>query len=92
MGKKGGLLVMRRIGGRCQRGARRALWVHNGTATTAQLLAWVYPRGAGRDRAQRKARAIAVNRAARQMATVIGRRWPDGNIWKMHADLMERWR
>jgi hypothetical protein len=44
---------MRRIGGRCQRGARRGLLVHGGVATTQQLLAWVYPRGAGRDRLEK---------------------------------------
>ena len=35
-----------------------------GIATTAQLLEWAYPRGPGRDRRQRKARAIAVSHAA----------------------------
>jgi hypothetical protein len=56
--------MRRRLGGRCQRGARRALLLHGGIATTAQLLEWAYPRGPGRDRRQRKARAIAVSHAA----------------------------
>jgi hypothetical protein len=81
MGEKRDLLVMRRrLGGRCQRGARRALWAHDGIATTAQLLEWAYPRGPGRDRRKRKARAIAVSRAARGMAIVVGRVWPGGNV------------
>jgi hypothetical protein len=74
---------MRRIGGRCQRGARRGLLVHGGVATTQQLLAWVYPRGAGRDRRERKNRARAVSLAARKMAIVVGRSWPGGNIWRL---------
>jgi hypothetical protein len=62
-------------------------------ASTREILAWAYPHNpAGRDRRQRKNRARAVSLAARKMATVIGRRWPDGNIWRMHDELMERWR
>jgi hypothetical protein len=77
---------MRRIGGRCQRGIRRALFVHGGVATTAMLLTWAYPRGAGRDRRERKNRARAVSLAARKMAIVVGRSWPGGNIWKAKAE------
>jgi hypothetical protein len=76
---------MRRIGGRCQRGVRRALLIH-GVASTAMLLAWVYPRGAGRDRRERKNRARAVSLAARKMAAVIGRVWPGGNVWRLRHD------
>jgi hypothetical protein len=72
---------------------RRALWVHNGVATTQQLLEWCYPRDpAGRDRRQRKNRARRVCLTVRQMAVRIGRVWPGGNVWKMNADLMARWR
>jgi hypothetical protein len=60
--------------------------LHGGIATTAQLLEWAYPRGPGRDRRQRKARAIAVSHAARKMAAVIGRVWPGGNVWRLRHD------
>jgi hypothetical protein len=83
--------VMRRIGGRVQRGTRRALWVHGGVATTQQLLEWCYPRDpAGRDRRQRKNRARWVCLTARKMAVRIGRVWPGGNVWKMNDELMKR--
>jgi hypothetical protein len=49
--------MRRRLGG-------RALLLHGGIATTAQLLEWAYPRGPDRDRRQLKARAIAVSHAA----------------------------
>ena len=55
------------VGRRSQRRAQIdavALLLHGGIATTAQLLEWAYPRGPGRDRRQRKARAIAVSHAA----------------------------
>ena len=82
---------MRRIGGRCQRGIRRGLLVH-GVATTQQLLAWVYPRGPGRDRRERKNRARAVMLAARKMAVAMGRQWPGGTVWRLSAEEAARWR
>jgi hypothetical protein len=36
-------IPMKRLGGRCERGLRRCLWV-NGTATTAQILEWAFAR------------------------------------------------
>lgn len=78
----GELSFMRRIGGRCQRGVRRCLWV-NGEATTAQILEWAYPRGPGRDRRQRMDRARAVRHAAGQIAVKVGRVWPGGNVWRL---------
>jgi hypothetical protein len=92
MGENGNSSVMRRLGGRCQRGIRRCLWTNGGQATTAQILEWAYPRGPGRDRRERKNRARAVSLASRKMAVVVGRVWPGGNVWKMNAELMERWR
>jgi hypothetical protein len=47
------------------------------------LLTWAYPRGAGRDRRERKNRARAVSLAARKMAIVVWRSWPGGNIWRL---------
>jgi|SRR5215831_10179155 len=73
--------VMRRIGGRCQRGVRRALWVL-GTASTQQIVEWAYG-WPGESRRQRKNRARAVNLAARKMAVVVGRVWPGGNVWRL---------
>jgi hypothetical protein len=68
---------MRRLGGRCQRGTRRCLWV-NGEATTAEILEWAYPRGPSRDRRQRMNRARAVRHAAERIAVKVGRVWPGG--------------
>jgi hypothetical protein len=72
---------MMRLGGKVQRGCRRCLWVHNGTATTMQLLQWCYPCDPrGRDRRQRKNRARRVCLTARQMATAAEDRlsvWPN---------------
>ena len=73
--------VMRRLGGRVQRGVRRALLVH-GEATTAELLRWCYPRGPGRDRHERKNRCRAVRYVAEKAAICVGRVWPGGVIWR----------
>jgi hypothetical protein len=73
---------MRRLGGRAQRGIRRALIVHGGEATTRQIWAWTHPREAHcRDRRRRQNISRAIRRAADEMAVRIGRRWPDGVVW-----------
>jgi hypothetical protein len=71
-----------RIGGCCQRGVKYALWAY-GEASTSEILEWAYPWGPGKTRKQRKARATAVRYAARRLAIVVGRRWPDGNVWRL---------
>jgi hypothetical protein len=69
-----------KVGGRIQRGVRRALLVH-GEATTAELLRWCY-REPGRTRRERKNRARGVWFVATKMAVKVGRAWPHGNIWR----------
>jgi hypothetical protein len=64
--------VMKRGGGRVQRGVRRCLLLH-GQASTAELLRWCY-RGPGRDRHERKNRCRVVRHVADQMAIRVGRR------------------
>jgi hypothetical protein len=63
---------MKRLGGRCQHGLRRCLWI-NGTATTAQILEWAYPRGDGGDPRVRHNQRRAVRHAAKRLAVAIGR-------------------
>jgi hypothetical protein len=70
-----------RLGGRVQRGVRRALLVH-GEATTAELLRWCY-REPGRTRRERQNRARMVWFVATAMAVKIGRVWPGGNVWRL---------
>jgi hypothetical protein len=67
-----------KLGGRIQRGVRRALLVH-GEATTAELLRWCY-REPGRTRRERKNRARGVWFVAMATAIRIGRVWPGGNV------------
>jgi hypothetical protein len=69
-----------RLGGRIQRGVRRALLVH-GEATTAELLHWCY-REPGRTRRERKNRARGVWFVAMATADRVGRVWPGGNVWR----------
>jgi hypothetical protein len=64
---------MRGIGGKCQRGVRRALWVL-GMASTQEIL---------ETRRQRKNRARAVCLAAKKLAVRVGRTWPGGNVWRL---------
>jgi hypothetical protein len=70
-----------RLGGRVQRGVRRALLVH-GEATTAELLRWCY-REPGHTRRERQNRARMVWFVATAMAVKIGRVWPGGNVWRL---------
>jgi hypothetical protein len=69
-----------KVGGRVQRGVRRALLLL-GEATTAELLRWCY-RGPGRTRRERKNRARMVWFVAMKMADRVGRVWPGGNVWR----------
>jgi hypothetical protein len=70
-----------KLGGRVQRGVRRALVLH-GEATTAELLRWCY-RGSGRTRRERKNRARMVWFVATATAVKVGRVWPHGNVWRL---------
>jgi hypothetical protein len=72
-----------KLGGRVQRGVRRALLVR-GQATTAELLQWCY-RGPGRSRRERQNRAQVVRRVAAATAARVGRVWPGGNLWRLHT-------
>jgi hypothetical protein len=63
---------MKRLGGRCQRGVRRCLWIY-GAATTGELLLWAYPSGIGSDPKVRHNQRRAVRHAAERLAVAIGR-------------------
>jgi hypothetical protein len=65
-------IPMKRLGGRCQRGVRRGLWV-NGEATTSELVEWAYPRGIGSDARIRHNQRRAVRHAASRIADATGR-------------------
>jgi hypothetical protein len=71
---------MRGIGGKCQRGVRRALWAL-GTASTQEILEWAW--WPGETRRQRKNRARAVCLTAKKLAVRVGRTWPGGNVWRL---------
>jgi hypothetical protein len=70
-----------KLGGRIQRGVRRALLVR-GEATTTELLEWCY-RWPGRSRRERQNRAQVVRRVAAEKAVKVGRVWPGGNLWRL---------
>ena len=70
-----------KLGGRVQRGVRRALLV-SGECTTTELLRWCY-REPGRTRRERKNRARGVWFVATAIAVRVGRVWPGGNVWRM---------
>jgi hypothetical protein len=69
-----------KVGGRVQRGVRRALLLLR-EATTAELLRWC-SREPGRTRRERKNRARMVWFVAMKMADRVGRVWPGGNVWR----------
>jgi hypothetical protein len=76
---------MKRIG-RVQRGVQRAFLVFPGRSfTTRELLAWTHPRGIGRSLRDRRNYCRAIRRVADQVATRVGRRWPDGLVWRAPA-------
>jgi hypothetical protein len=62
------------------RRAFRALPGHS--LTTRELLAWTYPRGAGRSLRERRNYCRAIRHAADRTCVRVGRRWPDGVLWK----------
>ena len=71
--------------GRVQRGVRRAFLVAP-EWTTRELMEWTHAfalyRGR-RSRWQRHDYAKSVRRAADQVAVRLGRRWPDGVLWRL---------
>jgi hypothetical protein len=69
------------MSGRCQIGIKRACWA-NGVASTQEAMKWAYPLGSA-TRELRKNRARAVVLAARRMAIRVGRRWPEGAVWRL---------
>jgi hypothetical protein len=74
---------MRRLGGKAQRGIRRALIVHGGEATTREIWPWSHPREVNcRDRKRRQNISRAIRKAADLMAERVERRWPDGIVWR----------
>lgn len=78
-----GFVFQMRLGGRCQRGVRYALWAL-GEASTRQILEYCYYWPA-ETRLQRLHRARAVRRAAERIAVRVGRTWPHGCLWKLRA-------
>jgi hypothetical protein len=82
-------IPMKRLGGRCQRGVRRCLWI-NGTATTSELLEWAYPRGADGDPRARHNQRRSVRHAAAGIAMVIGRSTSGKGrplIWRLRKEI-----
>jgi hypothetical protein len=69
-----------KLGGRIQRGVRRALLLRS-EVTTAELFTWCY-RERGRTRRERQNRSRAVCRVATKMAERVGRVWPHGILWR----------
>jgi hypothetical protein len=71
--------------GRVQRGVRRAFLLAP-EWTTRELMEWTHAlalyRGR-RSRWQRHDYAKSVRRAADQVAVRLGRRWPDGVLWRL---------
>ena len=75
-------VAMWKPGGHHQRAVRYCLIVGNGTATTPALLAWCYPRAAGK---YQHSRRWAMIRAARRFARSIGY-----GKWQATGSLMAR--
>jgi hypothetical protein len=70
--------------GRVQRGVQRAFLVFPKRAfTTRELLAWTHPRGMATSLRERRNYCRAIRRAADRVAMRVGRRWPDGLIWRL---------
>jgi hypothetical protein len=79
---------VKRLGGRCQRGVRRCLWI-SGTATTTEILEWAYPRSISSDPRERHNQRRAVRHAAERIAVAIGRSSIGKGralIWRLKAD------
>src|SRR5262245_54284987 len=82
MASYGLLSAMKRIG-RVQRGVRRAFLVRpRHSLSTRELLAWSHPRLARAPLRERRNACRAVRRAAEKLAIRVGRRWPDGLLWR----------
>jgi hypothetical protein len=65
-------------------GIRRAFRALPGqTLSSRELLAWTYPRGAGRPLRSRCNHYRSIRRAADKVAVRVGRRWPHGVLWKL---------
>jgi hypothetical protein len=83
---------------RVQRGIRRAFVAYpDHEFTTRELLEWTHPRARGWRRPRKgnplPARARdrdnhcrAIRRACDQLAVRVGRRWPDGVVWRLKTD------
>ena len=79
--------------GRVQRGIRRAAIVDPDREwTTRQLMGWTHTmplyRG-GRSYRERHNYCRAIRRAADRLAIRVGRRWPDGIIWRLHLPVAD---
>jgi hypothetical protein len=72
--------------GRIQVAIRRAFIVRPGEWTTRELFQWTHARRLFQGRTSYRDRqhySRAVRRAAEQMCERVGRRWPDGIVWRM---------
>jgi hypothetical protein len=76
-----------RLGGRVQRGFRRAMIAFGGTATTKMVMEWAYPHGPGRTRRERQHRSRAVCRVGDAVAERADRVWPDGIVWRLTSEI-----
>jgi hypothetical protein len=65
-------------------GVRRAFRARPGkTLSSRELLAWTYPRGAGKPLRERCNHFRSIRRVASKMCVRVGRRWPHGVLWKL---------
>jgi hypothetical protein len=72
--------------GRVQRGIRRAFIADDREWSTRQLMAWTHVRALYEGRSTYRERhyyARDIRRAADRLAIRVGRRWPDGIIWRL---------
>jgi hypothetical protein len=73
--------------GRVQLGVKRALIVGpNREWTTRQLMEWTHPLQLYRCKRSHRERhnyCRAIRRVADRLAVRVGRRWPDGIIWRL---------
>jgi hypothetical protein len=90
MGPEGLLSDMNARRGKVDRGVRRAFLVSNGRVlTTRELWTWTHPRELHhRDRHRRKDISRSIRRAAEKLAIRVGRRWPDGLVWRLRAEVI----
>jgi hypothetical protein len=70
--------------GRVQKAIRRAFRARPGQSLSSrELLTWTHPRGAARSLRERRNYCRAIRRVADMLADRVGRRWPDGVLWKL---------